>query len=63
MSTWSLTGGGLDRWLSRTSRSIYEYVCKQVRVDVMSSPAAAPKSVPFDALAMYEGVRQRGFKL
>ena len=26
MSTWSLTGDGLDCWLGRTSRSIYGYV-------------------------------------
>ena len=44
----------LDRWLGRTLRSI------RVRLDLRSSPAAAPKSVPFDALATHQGVRQRG---
>ena len=56
MNTWSLTGGGLDRWLGRTSRNI------QGRAGWRSSPAAAPKSMPFVALATHQGVLQRGLK-
>ena len=57
MSTWSLTEGGQDHWLGRTSCS------RQVRVSLRSSPETTPKSVHLHALAKHLQVRQHDLKL
>ena len=54
--TWSLTG------VDKTS-GLAEHQAARVRLGLRSSPEAAPKSVPLDALAKHLVVRQHGQKL
>ncbi len=56
MITWFLTG--VDK-----TAGLAEHHAVWVHVGLRSSPETEPKSVPFDALAKYQKVRQRSQKL